>query len=54
MAANMKVYTEQNYIGHWVAYDENYDGAPDAGYHPVGYGITKQDAIDDYKNNIEV
>ena len=50
----MKIYIDQDYIGNWIVYDENYDGAPDAGYHPVGYGLTKQDAIEDYNVNKEV
>ena len=28
----------------WAAYWEDYDGAPDAPYHPVGYGRTESDA----------
>ena len=50
----IKIYTDQNYIGHWITYDENYDGSPDAGYCPVGYGVTKKESIDDYYINREV
>lgn len=31
----------------WVAVLDNYDGAPDAGHQPTGYGCTREDAIDD-------
>jgi hypothetical protein len=30
----------------WSAVLDNYDGAPDAGYQPVGHGATEQEAID--------
>lgn len=50
----MKIFTEQDYIGHWHCYDETYDGSPDAGQQTVGYGITKQEAIEDYNVNKEV
>lgn len=32
----------------WSAIDDNYDGAPDAGWHCVGHGRTEQEAIADY------
>lgn len=31
----------------WCATFDDYDGAPDAGFQPVGYGHTEQDAIHD-------
>ena len=31
----------------WSAVLDNYDGAPDADYHPVGHGATKELAIQD-------
>lgn len=32
-------------------FDENYDGAPDAGYQPNGAGKTPGAALEDYMNN---
>ena len=37
----------------WSAVTENYDGAPDAGWQPVGHGATEQEAIDDLLEQIE-
>jgi len=37
----------------WSAVWDDYDGAPDAGYQPAGYGRTEQEAIDDLKANTE-
>jgi hypothetical protein len=31
----------------------DYDGAPDAGWQPVGHGRTEQEAIDDLLRQIE-
>lgn len=33
----------------WSAVFEDYDGAPDAGFNPVGYGATEAEAIADLK-----
>ena len=33
----------------WVATYEDYDGAPDAPCHPMGFGQTKSDAISDLR-----
>lgn len=32
----------------YVCISDNYDGAPDAGYQPIGYGSTENEAIEDY------
>lgn len=32
----------------WIAIDDNYDGAPDAGAQIVGYGSTEKEAVMDY------
>lgn len=37
----------------WSATLADYDGAPDAGFQPVGYGPTRDAAIADLKNEIE-
>lgn len=31
----------------WVATFDDYDGAPDADYHPIGYGQSIKEAIND-------
>lgn len=31
----------------WSAHFDGYDGAPDAGFQPIGSGATEQEAIDD-------
>lgn len=31
----------------WVATFDDYDGAPDAGFHPVGRGSTRKEAVQD-------
>lgn len=36
----------------WHAITDNYDGAPDAGWQPVGRGATEQEAIDDLLEQI--
>ena len=37
----------------WMAYDDDkYDGAEDAGHQCVGYGATKEAALEDYKQHI--
>jgi hypothetical protein len=37
----------------WSACLSDYDGAPDAGWQPVGHGRTEQEAIDDLLRQIE-
>ena len=37
----------------WSAHLDDYDGAPDSGWQPVGHGETEQQAIDDLKQQIE-
>lgn len=37
----------------WQATLDTYDGAPDAGYQPVGFGRTEQEAIDAILEDIE-
>jgi hypothetical protein len=37
----------------WSAHLDGYDGAPDAGWQPVGHGATREAAIADLKNEIE-
>lgn len=37
----------------WSAHLDGYDGAPDAGFQPVGHGITREVAIADLKQQIE-
>ncbi len=32
----------------WSCVDDNYDGAPDAGYQIIGTGKTEQEAIDNW------
>jgi hypothetical protein len=45
----MKIKTEKNYLGEWIAYDEDtYDGAID-GNNLYGIGDTKEEAIEDLK-----
>jgi hypothetical protein len=48
----LRIYTQQTYMGEWIAYDENYCGAAES-FCPVGYGDTEQDAINDYKLKID-
>ncbi len=48
----LKIYTEIDWLGMWHAYDENYDGAPDAGRQAVGCGTTEKGAIENYKLNL--
>ena len=43
------IYTDQKYDCTWTAYDENYDGAPDAGPQIVGYGNTEEEALREYR-----
>ena len=41
------IYTDKTDSKGWMAYDDNYDGAPDAD--PiVGYGETEDDALNEY------
>ena len=45
------LWTEQicpPYDNDWSCVDENYDGAPDAGYHVEGRGINEEAAIQDW------
>ena len=37
----------------WSAVTEDYDGAPDAGWQPVGHGATEEAAIADLLEQIE-
>ncbi len=37
----------------WTAVLSDYDGAEDAGFQPVGYGSTEQEAIDDLLQLVE-
>ena len=37
----------------WSAHLDDYDGAPDAGFQPVGRGISRRDAIVDLAYEIE-
>ena len=37
----------------FVAYLDSYDGAPDAGYQPTGYGSTKVEALRDLVREVE-
>ena len=37
----------------WSAHLDSYDGAPDAGFQPVGHGATEAEAIADLKQQIE-
>ena len=37
----------------WSAVLDDYDGAEDAGWQPVGYGPTEEAAITDLKNEIK-
>lgn len=37
----------------WSAVLDNYDGAPDAGFNPVGHGATKKEAIENLIELIE-
>jgi hypothetical protein len=37
----------------WSAVLDDYDGAPDSGFQPVGYGPTEQAAITDLLDEIE-
>lgn len=37
----------------WCAKLDDYDGAPDAGYQPVGYGMTEEAAIEDLQTCLE-
>lgn len=37
----------------WCAFTEDYDGAPDAGWQPVGHGETEAEAIADLMEQIE-
>lgn len=37
----------------WCAVTDNYDGAPDAGFQPIGYGRTEAEAIADLKSQME-
>ena len=39
--------------GAFYAHMDNYDGAPDAGFQPVGHGNTKQEAIDALNDLLE-
>ncbi len=49
---NLEIYTDQAYdCKSWVCYDENYDGAPDAGLQLEGVGRTEEEAIADYLEN---
>lgn len=36
----------------WEAFTDNYDGAPDAGPQPYGYGATEEAAIADLKEQL--
>lgn len=47
----MKLYTQTHPAG-WVAYTDNYDGAPDAGAQDVGYGDTEAAAIADLREQL--
>jgi len=41
------IYTDKTDSKGWMAYDDNYDGAPDAD--PIiGYGETEDDALNEY------
>ena len=37
----------------WSAHLDSYDGAPDAGWQPVGHGATREAAIEDLVNEIK-
>jgi len=37
----------------WSAVLDGYDGAPDAGFQPVGHGATEEEAIADLRDQIE-
>jgi hypothetical protein len=37
----------------WHAVTDDYDGAPDAGWQPIGYGRTEAEAITDLKMQLE-
>lgn len=37
----------------WEAVTDDYDYAPDAKPHPIGYGRTEQEAVEDLKSQLE-
>ena len=50
----LKLRFYQDYSGTWIVTDENYDGAPDSGWQPMGTGRNKYEALTDYLEcNIE-
>lgn len=48
----MRISVEQDYLGRWLATDENYDGDPEMN-HIVGQGNTNIEAIRDYLEQLE-
>jgi hypothetical protein len=38
----------------WTACSDEYDGAPDAGFQPVGYGRTEAEAIANFYEELEL
>ena len=50
---NHTMYTEQDFMGYWLAYTDNYDCAPDAGPQLVGEGVTTSEALNDLIEQIE-
>ena len=49
-----KITTTQHPYGGWAATDEDYAWTPDGGHErPIGSGDTEQEAIDDYKFQVE-
>ncbi len=48
LKTSMTANTTPNGNWDWACIGDNYDGAPDASYHAVGYGRNEADAIKDY------
>jgi len=53
MTNQLKLRINQDYNGGYTCTNDNYDGAPDAGYQPQGDGLTPLAAIIDYLENNE-
>lgn len=52
-AADLIIYTEYvPGLRGWVAYEDNYDGAPDSTQNELGMGATEAEAIADLKEQL--
>ncbi len=51
--STLKLTINTNYLGIYCVYNDNYDGAEDAGRNLIGEGTTEALAILDYLSNIE-